>query len=105
MKDDTEVKKCNILCWPHRSKVVGAVFILLAAVLTLLTLNGFGILGMFVVGYMLCRKSGCECGPSCHCSCHTECSDDKACCDVDHGETVLKTVTKKTVDKQTKLDI
>lgn len=103
MKDDKEMKKCNILCWPHRSKVVGAVFILLAAVLTLLTLNGFGILGMFIVGYMLCKKStcGCGCGCGCGCSCHKECSDHQSCCDVDP----IKTTTKKTMDKKTKQDI
>tara|TARA_R110002126_G_scaffold239409_1_gene382603 strand:- start:29319 stop:29624 length:306 start_codon:yes stop_codon:yes gene_type:complete len=53
--------------------VVGAVFIVAATILTLLTMNGLGILGMFFVGIMLCRHKMMKC-PCCHMHghCHTE---------------------------------
>jgi hypothetical protein len=91
MKDEKDMKKCGLTCWSHRS-VVGGIFIILATILTLLTLNGFGILGMFAVGCMLCchRKS------TCGCACHAGCSDEHACCDV---------TPKKSADKKPKHDV
>lgn len=76
-------KKCGA-DWSHRTRIVGAVFILLATVLTLLTLNGLGILGMFAVGCMMCHcKTSCCACPCCttqSCKdaseCHTECSEE-----------------------------
>ena len=89
-----ESKKCETVgaCWTHRSQVVGASFLVIASILTLLTLNGFGILGMFLVGIMLCRrKSMCTC-PCCvsHPMMETHCSS---------GDEVEMHVKKKTMKK------
>ena len=94
MKDTKDTKKCDVMsgCWTHRSQVLGAVFLVIAAILTLLTLNGFGILGMFLVGIMLCRRKSME--SCCGCSCHSM-MDDK-CTSTEHKDTPVK---KKTVKK------
>jgi hypothetical protein len=86
MKDDTE--KCGTTCWTHhRAKIAGAIFIIVATLLTLLTLNGFGILGMFIVGLMLCRRDCCS-----YCGCY----EGDGSCDVIPTETApAKTKTKK----------
>ena len=77
MKDGN---KCSVtgFCWPNRSKLVGGVFLIIAAVLTLFTLNGFGILGMFIVGAVLCRRAA-----ACCCSCHCHSSCDVGSCEPD----------------------
>ena len=38
----------------HRGEIVGAIFIILATLLTVLTFSGLGILGMFATGLFLC---------------------------------------------------
>lgn len=78
MKDVKDEKKCGLTgaCWAHRSKLVGGFFLIVATILTLLTLNGFGILGMFLVGILLCRRN-----MMCGCSCRTSCSEECSPCD------------------------
>ncbi|MCH9755828.1 MAG: hypothetical protein K0U37_01380 [Gammaproteobacteria bacterium] len=72
MKD---AKKCGMTseCWSGFARLLGAAFIVTATILTLVTMNGLGILGMFIVGGMLCRRK-CPCGPH-HGHCH-----DEMCC-------------------------
>ncbi len=58
-------KKCEMTseCWSSFTKVLGVAFIIVATILTLVTMNGLGILGMFIVGAVLCRRK-CPCyGP------------------------------------------
>jgi hypothetical protein len=83
MKDE----KCGFKsAWcHHRAKIVGAFFLLVATILTLLTLNGFGILGMFLVGLMLCRHH-----TACHCHCHETCSEGASGCDTVESKTTVK---------------
>lgn len=69
-------KKCGS-DWTQRTRIVGAVFIVLATVLTLLTLNGLGILGMFAVGCMMCHCKSSHC--SCPCCNPNACKDDSSC--------------------------
>ncbi|MCH9689346.1 MAG: hypothetical protein K0U24_07375 [Gammaproteobacteria bacterium] len=55
-------KACGMTseCWSGFTKVLGIGFIIVATILTLITMNGLGILGMFIVGAMLCRRK-CPC--------------------------------------------
>lgn len=71
-------KKCDMSkdCWSGFTGILGAAFIIVATILTLITMNGLGILGMFFVGLMLCKH---HCIP-CH-TYHHEHGD--MCCDVD----------------------
>ncbi len=68
-------KKCNLDmgCWSGFVGILGVAFILVATVLTIYTMNGVGILGMFIVGVMLCRRKMviCPC-----CDAHKEFCDD-----------------------------
>jgi hypothetical protein len=58
-------KACGMTseCWSGFTKVLGIGFIIVATILTLITMNGLGILGMFIVGAMLCRRKFPCCGP------------------------------------------
>lgn len=76
-KCDSDMKCCT--------GVIGAVFIVIATILTLLTMNGFGILGMFFVGIMLCRHNVAKC-PCCCTHAHD--------CMVGEGEVESKPKTK-----------
>ena len=51
-------KQCdrNMECWSGFAGILGVAFIVIATILTLITMNGVGILGMFIVGIMLCRR-------------------------------------------------
>ena len=93
MKD---MKKCDMTsgCWSHRSQMLGAVFLVVASIITLLTLNGFGILGMFLVGIMLCHRKSAGCCSCCHCHCNEMMDEHCSPC----GETEMP-VKKKTVKK------
>ena len=79
MKDE---KNCKIseCCKTHWYRILGIILLILAVVLTVLTFNGLGILGMFLAGLMLCchkhlssKMGGCACGCAC-CS-----MDEKKC--------------------------
>jgi hypothetical protein len=104
MKDVKDEKKCKItgMCLPRCSAVVGGIFIILATVLTLLTVNSFGILGMFLVGILLCRHKfgcGCSCHSSCGCACHTGSCHSSSC---DEGTDDMDEPPAKTTKKTTK---
>lgn len=47
----------------HRREIVGGIILLLAILLTILTLSGLGIFGMFLTGLFMCchRHMGCCC--------------------------------------------
>lgn len=52
----------------HRREIVGAFFLLIATLLTVLTFSGIGIFGMFVTGIFLCchKHMCCRCHHCCH---------------------------------------
>ena len=82
-KTGCKVKECLS---SHRGEIVGAVFLILATLLTILTFSGLGILGMFVTGlYLCCHKH----------MCCKHCHDDKEC-------NAKKTVAAKKTTKTTK---
>jgi hypothetical protein len=84
------VKKCGMTseCWSGFVCVLGVAFIIVATILTLITMNGLGILGMFVVGAMFCRHK-CPC-----CASHNHDAHDEMCSSED------KTKPKKVVVKK-----
>ena len=66
------MKDCKITgdCKMHWCGIFGAIFIVLATILTLFTLSGLGILGMFLVGLMFCchkKMSSHGCCSCCKC--------------------------------------
>lgn len=66
-------KHCEMptACWSGFTGVIGIAFIIVATILTLITMNGLGILGMFFVGLLLCRKKW-PCCDAHHCMCSAE---------------------------------
>ena len=91
-----DLKSCNVgsNCWTIRYEIVGIILLVLATILTLITLNGFGIAAMFIVGAALC----------CHkcfmyTDCHTQILDEEL--DLIAAEPVVKSSGRKTkiVDK------
>ena len=76
---DTKACAVKSCCW-GKHEIIGTIFIIVATILTILTHNSFGILGMFIVGVMLLRNQHCNC--YCHSSCHTE----TTCDDKTHGK-------------------
>ena len=91
-----DLKNCKMAdCKTHWCALFGIVLIVLATVLTFMTLSGLGILGMFLAGLMLCchkkmsmNRCGCECGC---CS-----GSDGMGCDMPEKDIVKKVVVKKT---------
>jgi len=63
-------KNCQVgtNCWTFRFELVGLVLVILATILTLLTLSGLGIAAMFLVGAALCCH---KCFGHCHCNGHS----------------------------------
>lgn len=49
----------------HRGMIAGVFFLVVATLLTILTLNGMGIFGMFIAGLVLCCHKH-MCGSTCH---------------------------------------
>ena len=64
MKDVKDEKSCH----SQTAAFLGVVFIVVATLLTLFTLDGFGIFGLFLVGILLLKKSCCA---GCKCGCNT----------------------------------
>ncbi len=60
--------------WALRYELVGVFFLGLATFLTVVTLNGFGIAAMFIVGMVLCchKCLGCK-------ACHSHTIDEELC--------------------------
>ena len=81
--DDMKDCKMSGDCKMQWCGIFGIVFIVLATILTLFTLSGFGILGMFIVGLMFCchkhmsKKSCCCCCKCCDTSDMGECEMPK----------------------------
>lgn len=73
METKCKIREC---CSSHRCEIVGIIFLALATVLTLITLNGMGIFGLFIVGVLMCchKHMGCR---KCNCECCA--SDDSEC--------------------------
>ncbi len=71
----------------HRREIVGGVLLLLATLLTILTLSGLGIFGMFLTGMFMCfhRHVWCCCKES-----------GSECCDDESSPSVKSTTTRKT---------
>lgn len=65
----------------HKFEILGIIFLAIATVLTLYTLNGMGILGMFIVGLVFCKhKHSNVCCPKCGCANCECCSDGMSSC-------------------------
>jgi hypothetical protein len=69
--DDKSKCKISECCQKHWYRILGIVLVVLAAILTIVTFSGLGILGMFLAGLMLCchkhlsSKMGCGCDCPC----------------------------------------
>lgn len=73
--DNKEACKSKEACHTPRCKIIGAIMLVIATILTLITLNGLAIFGMFVVGLVFC----CHQHFMSKCCCVTSSS----CCDVE----------------------
>jgi len=90
---DNESKCCGFLGVAHlkKSQIFGLVVIVLAVLLTFVTMEGLGILGMFLTGICLFKGSH-----GCKCCCHQSCEDST--CTVSHEHADVK-VEKKSKPK------
>ena len=80
---DKDSKCCSVLGITSlkKSQIFGLVVIVLAILLTFVTLEGLGILGMFIAGLCMFKSSyGCKC--CCHQSCEKSCHTEHECSDV-----------------------
>lgn len=85
-------------CNTHHCTIIGGLFLAAATVLTLLTFNGLGIFGMFVVGALFCchkHMNTKRCGCGCQC-CSTESTSS---CTMDTPKKTTSTVEKKVTKK------
>ena len=64
-------------CWSGAT-VGGIVLLVIATILTLITLNGIAILGMFIVGIMLMCHKRMSCCSSCPCCKEGSCDTNKS---------------------------
>ncbi len=89
-------KSCSTTacCWAYRHQLLGLVFLVLAAFLTVITCNGLGILAMFFTGIvLLCHKHlFCHC-PHSHCHTHGE-GEDAPFCDKEAAPAPKKAAAK-----------
>ena len=71
---DTSTKDCKVESYKtYGCKIFGIILLVIAAILTLITLNGLGILGMFIAGLILCCHKHMGCTTShCCCCCNKE---------------------------------
>lgn len=77
---DTDKCKIKSGCLSNRCEIIGIVFLVIATVLTLITLSGMGIFGMFLVGVLMCCHKHYQKCP-CACGCCSKDSMDSVCCD------------------------
>jgi len=68
-------KSCTESCNTSHCKIIGGAFLVVATILTLITLNGLAVFGMFLSGLFFC---GCKHMMSKRCCC----TDKSLCCDV-----------------------
>ena len=88
-----DLKNCKITdCKTHWCALFGIILVVLATVLTFMTLSGLGILGMFFAGLMMCchKRMSLNC---CGCSCCS--STDGMACDMSEKDIVKKVPAKK----------
>ena len=82
-------RDCNYRAcvWAHRYQLLGLVLMVLATILTILTLDSFGIAVMFIVGLLLLihkqMQGRCGCCP---------CTKDEVCDVVDEDAGKVRTV-------------
>ncbi len=79
--DDKKECKIAACCKSNCCGIIGMILVVLATILTLITLNGAGILGMFVAGLVFCchkHMSSKGCCPGCRCGCCS--SEDTMVC-------------------------
>jgi len=71
--------------WALRYELVGVIFLGLATFLTVITLNGFGIAAMFIVGMVLCchKCLGCK-------ICHSHSFEEELCQALDDSAMQVK---------------
>ena len=83
------LKKCGMTseCWSGFTCILGVGFIIIATILPLMTMSGFGILGMFLVGAILCRHK-CDCCSYQHM--HEHHGMDDTCCMEEKSESKAK---------------
>lgn len=93
-KEQCKIKSC---CSTHGCSIAGIILLVLATILTLITLNGAGILGLFIAGVVLCLHKNICC-KMCHCGCM---NNKSACCDVSE---VTPPVVESVVEKKTTID-
>ena len=101
--DDMKNCKISACCKTHWRSVLGLILVILGTILTVATLSGLGIFGMFLAGIALCCHKhlsawagGCGCG--CGCGCEYSCSpEDVACSGIEKEKVVVekKTTAKK----------
>ena len=67
-------EECKTSGCKHGATIGGVILLIIATILTLITLNGIAIFGMFVVGVMLLCHKRIRCGSSaCPCCCNDKC--------------------------------
>ncbi len=97
---DSKYCKVTSCCWDHRHELVGLILLIIASFLTIVTCNGLGIIGMFLVGLVLCCHKH-FCCPMHHHH-HDHCHTDEECCDAMHEEHTDKSQVKKSSAKAKK---
>ncbi len=83
--DDKKDCKIAACCKANWCGFLGIILVLLAVVLTLITCEGLGIFGMFLVGMVFCchkQMSSKLCRSGCACGCKCCDSSDDVVCDV-----------------------
>ena len=76
-------KNCSEKCHTPHCKVIGGAFLVIATILTIITLNGLAVFGMFLSGLFFC---GCNKMMSKCC-----CSDKSSCCNSDYSTSSSET--------------
>ena len=71
--DKTQCNTASSCCGKHGSMICGVILLVIASILTLITLNGLAIFGMFLVGIVM----------TCHKHLRSSCDNSDPCCDSD----------------------
>ena len=71
------MEECKSSSCKHGSTIGGIVLLVIATILTLITLNGIAIFGMFLVGIMLLCHKKWRCGSECPCCTEGSCDTTK----------------------------
>ena len=87
--DDKKECKIAACCKSNCYGIMGMILVVLATILTLVTLNGAGILGMFLAGLVFCchkHMSSKSCCLGCRCGCCS--SEEEMVCTVSNKNTL-----------------